>query len=641
MPISGATISKALAVRSIMCPTMSLDSASSQVRAPFHRPTSTVQTIGTRWAVAAGHSLAAEAAAQRAGRGGNAIDAGVAAGFTLGVVHPDMVSFAGVAPILVHLARTGETWQVSGVGPYPQASSREYFTQRHGGQIPAGLPRTVVPAAPDAWCTALERWGTMSFADVAAGPLEHAERGFAVSAFSAYQMGANADKYKRWPSSVALYLRDGARVPDGRGARAERAGRRRSSAMVAAEKRAARLARAGIRAARDVFYQGEIGQAHRRVPRARGRARSRSSDLAEFPVEVAPALRTTLPRLRGRGVRLLVPGPGAAADAEPPRGVRPRPRSATTRRARSHLIVEAIKLAFADREAYYGDPQLREGARRGAALEGVRATLRRALIREDRAWPEMPPPGDPDGMAAVRNGVTARVPARARSTRARSTRATSAVIDAEGNGFSATPSDPNVDSPVDPGVGCVVSPRGSQGWLDPGHPSEVAPGKRPRLTPAPAMALRDGRAVHAVRHARRRRPAAGDAAGVPQRQSRSACRRSRRSRRPRVASRSFPDSFWPHADSPGSSRPSGAFRRRRARRWPTLGHERRASGPTGTGAPARSAPSTSAGRHALGPAPDPRRGRLVDRALVARTTRSRRDRLAGSHRGGRASGREA
>ena len=124
---------------------MSLDSASSQQSAPVHRPTSTVQTIGTRWAVAAGHSLAAEAGARMLAAGGNAVDAGVAAGFTLGVVHPDMVSVAGVAPILVHLARTGETFEVSGVGPYPRASSREYFVKRHGGQIPPGLPRTVVP----------------------------------------------------------------------------------------------------------------------------------------------------------------------------------------------------------------------------------------------------------------------------------------------------------------------------------------------------------------------------------------------------------------------------------------------------------------------------------------------------------------
>src|SRR6266849_1960425 len=173
---------------------MSLDSVSAQQQAPIHAPTATVQVIGTRWAVAAGHALAAEAAARVLVAGGNAIDEGVAAGLTLGVVHPDMVSVAGVAPILVHLVRTGETFQVSGVGPYPRASTLEYF-RGLGNQIPPGLPRTVVPAAPAAWCAALERWGTMSFADVARAATEHAGRGFPVSSFSAYQLGANAAKY--------------------------------------------------------------------------------------------------------------------------------------------------------------------------------------------------------------------------------------------------------------------------------------------------------------------------------------------------------------------------------------------------------------------------------------------------------------
>ena len=100
------------------------------------------------------------------------IDAGVAAGMTLGVVHPDMVSFAGVAPILVHLGKTGETFEVSGVGPYPQRATADYFRTQCGGEIPHGLLRTVVPAAPDAWCTALERWGTLSFADAVAPALE-------------------------------------------------------------------------------------------------------------------------------------------------------------------------------------------------------------------------------------------------------------------------------------------------------------------------------------------------------------------------------------------------------------------------------------------------------------------------------------
>src|SRR3989440_1324237 len=189
-------------------PAMSLDSASSQQSAPAYRPTATVQAIGSRWAVAAGQPLAAEAAAHVLGAGGNAIDAGVAAGLTLGVVHPDMVSVAGVAPILVHLARTGETVQISGVGPYPRASTLEYF-RGLGNQIPPGLARTVVPAAPAAWCGALERWGTMSFADVAAAATEHARRGFPVSSFSAYQLTANADKYRRWPTSTALYLNNG------------------------------------------------------------------------------------------------------------------------------------------------------------------------------------------------------------------------------------------------------------------------------------------------------------------------------------------------------------------------------------------------------------------------------------------------
>ena len=132
---------------------MSLDSASEQgspAAKSSYTPTHTTQTIGSRWAIAAGHPLAAEAGARMLNAGGNAVDAGVAAGICLGVVHVDMVSVAGVAPILVHLAKSRETFQVSGVGPYPAQSTPEFFRTRHGGQIAPGLARTVVPAAPDA-----------------------------------------------------------------------------------------------------------------------------------------------------------------------------------------------------------------------------------------------------------------------------------------------------------------------------------------------------------------------------------------------------------------------------------------------------------------------------------------------------------
>ena len=125
-----------------------------------------------------------------------------------------------------------------------------------------------------------------------------------------------------------------------------------------------------------------------------------------------------------------------------------------------------------------------------------------------------------------------------------------AVVDGEGNGFSATPSDPSVDSPIVPGVGCVVSPRGSQGWLTPGHPSEVAPGKRPRLTPAPALALRDGRLFMVL----------GTPGGDVQQQAmlqvflnvaEFGMLPEPAVEAPRFATRSFPDSFWPHNSGPG------------------------------------------------------------------------------------------
>src|SRR5262245_48062405 len=112
---------------------MSLDSARSQASSAPVDSSSMSQVMGRRWMVSAGHPLAAQAAARILEAGGNAIDAGVAAGFVLGVVHPDMVSFAGVAPILVHLAKTRETFEVSGVGPYPRGATSEYFRTHCGG----------------------------------------------------------------------------------------------------------------------------------------------------------------------------------------------------------------------------------------------------------------------------------------------------------------------------------------------------------------------------------------------------------------------------------------------------------------------------------------------------------------------------
>ena len=121
---------------------------------------------GATHMVSAGHYLAAASGFRILEQGGNAIDAGVAAGITINVVLPQWTSFGGVAPIIIHDAAKNETVSISGLGRWPKAASAAYFNQRHGGELPVGVLRTVTPAAADAWITALRLYGTMSFEQV-------------------------------------------------------------------------------------------------------------------------------------------------------------------------------------------------------------------------------------------------------------------------------------------------------------------------------------------------------------------------------------------------------------------------------------------------------------------------------------------
>jgi gamma-glutamyltranspeptidase/glutathione hydrolase len=206
-----------------------------------------------------------------------------------------------------------------------------------------------------------------------------------------------------------------------------------------------------------------------------------------------------------------------------------------------------MKLAFADREAYYGDPR-HVKVPADALLDPGYATLRRGLLDPLRAFPEMPPPGDPVGRQPVLPSWTGPQG----TGRGRSNLDTSyvAVVDRDGNAFSATPSDVSTDTPVVPGTGLAVSSRGSQSWLVPEHPSAVAGGKRPRLTTNPAMVFRDGRLVMPF----------GSPGGDVQAQAMLQVLLNLvvfgmtpqvAVEAPRFATQSFPDSFWPHRYFPG------------------------------------------------------------------------------------------
>ena len=439
-----------------------------------------------RHAIVAGHYLAAQAGYTILEAGGNAIDAGVAAGIALGVVHSDLVNVAGVAPIILYSAKTGQVETISGLGTWPAAITPDLFAREHGGQIPHGLLRTVVPAAPDAWITALERHGTMTFGEVAEASIRLARDGFVMYPLMAKVIANKADAYRRWPSNAAIYLPGG--KPPAVGDLFVQADLGRSLQHMADEERAASGDRAaGLAAARAAFYRGDIAAAIVRFHRE-NEGLLAADDLASFSVAVEPPERVAV-----AGVDVYACGPWCQGPAllQALRLLDMKALEAQGHNSADalHLMVEALKLAFADRERWYGDPRFVD-VPMAALLSDDYSARRRALIRPGAAWPEMPPAGDPsEGLAE-----DARAPAAAAAGPAAPAHDTSYVcaIDAEGNVFSATPSDVSFDTPVIPGTGLCPSSRGSQSWADPAHTSSVAPGKRPRLTPNPALAIRDG-----------------------------------------------------------------------------------------------------------------------------------------------------
>ena len=166
---------------------------------------------GRRHMVSAGHWLATEAGHAVLEAGGNAVDAAVAAGIALGVLHCDQVQWSGVAPMVIHLRETGEVVTISRPRLVAARPAVDGSSGEHGGAIPRGLLRTVVPAAPDAWILALARYGPMSFGEVASSAIRYAREGFAVHPVMAHFIAKFADQYRLWPQNAAVFLPGGRR----------------------------------------------------------------------------------------------------------------------------------------------------------------------------------------------------------------------------------------------------------------------------------------------------------------------------------------------------------------------------------------------------------------------------------------------
>ncbi|MDA7948945.1 MAG: gamma-glutamyltransferase family protein [Hyphomicrobiaceae bacterium] len=506
---------------------------------------------GTQHMVVAGHHLAAQSGFSILEAGGNAVDAGVAAIVTLAVVQPDMVNVAGVAPILVYLAETNEVVTISGLGGWPKAASVEYFEREHGGVMPEGIARCVVPAAPDAWISALENYGTMSFGEVSSTAIRLAEEGFATHGLLAARILEYEQGYRRYPSNAEIYLPSG-RPPTPGELFVQKDLARSLKYMADQEKAASSKGRAeGLKAARDAFYRGDLARAITKFHEENG-GLLRMEDFESFSVAIEPPVSTTYkeyevytcgPWCQGpvlaQMLNMLEPYDLKGLGHNSPDYV--------------HVIAEVIKLAYSDRERFFGDPRFVD-VPIDSLLSKDYAAARRELVRDAEAWPQMPPSGDPVGFRSIGDDQLPEPPATPLSdsdaTLEGMDTSYACVVDRHGNVFSGTPSDSSWDGVIVPGTGLSPSTRGSQSRVDHAHPSSVEPGKRPRLTPNPALIAKHGKPIMPIG------TPGGDAqtqsmlqvflnAAVFKMDAQSAVEA------PRFLSQSFPNSFAPNQYYPG------------------------------------------------------------------------------------------
>jgi gamma-glutamyltranspeptidase/glutathione hydrolase len=490
--------------------------------------------VGRDGMVSAGHHLAALAGQRILDRGGNAVDAGVAAALCLSVLETDMVNLAGVAPIMVHVAATGETVTISGLGRWPRRATLEFFADDLAGTIPFGVLRWVTPAAVDAWVTA-----------VAGDALQLAVTGFPMHPMMAATLRRASPIFAQWPSTAAIFM-PGGRLPEPGDVFVQKDLGATLSRLVEAEDSAPTGDRLlGLAAVRDRFYEGDIAEEICSFNEAEG-GFLRMEDMISFRVAVERPVTARFGEYEiatcGPWSQGPVLGQAMAMLATDDLGSL---RHNST--AYMHLLTEVLKLAFADREEYYGDPDF-VAVPIEAMVTADYGALRRSLVDDERAHPEMPPPGDPERLLAVRDGAVP-PPHDGGDTGSQDTTYV-CVVDRHGNVFSATPSDGCLEGPVTPGTGLGVSPRGAQSWARRGHPSSIAPGKRPRLTPNPAILFRAGRPVMPI----------GTPGADVQCQAMLqvlvnmvvfGMSPQTAVEAPRFASYSFPESFEPHSYRPG------------------------------------------------------------------------------------------
>ena len=453
--------------------------------------------MGTHGIICSGHYLAARAGQRMFDKGGNAIDAAVASGYALNLLEPQNNGLGGEVPILIYSAKEKKTVAISGQGFIGEKATVEWFRKAGVDLIPGDgfLPATV-PAAFGSWATALQRFGTLTLKDVLEPVIDYAASGFPLYHSLRNAIAGLARRFRaEWPSSAAVYLPDG-KVPAVGFVHKNPDWAATLKKAVEIETREVKRGREGaIQAAVDFWYKGEVAEKivdfmqKSPILDASGKKHAgllTRDDFAawqpavEEPVSVeyhgltvykcgpwtqGPVFLQQLRLLDGFDLAKL--GHNSAAYI--------------------HTVVEASKLAFADRERFYGDPKFVDVPMK-MLLSKEYADERRKLIDPKKASLEMRPghgpKTDPEEAACLPPGYEVH---RADTTH-------TCAADKHGNLMAATCSGGWIpSSPVVPGLGFPMGTRGQMFWLDPHQATALQPRKRPRTTLTPSLALKDGK----------------------------------------------------------------------------------------------------------------------------------------------------
>ena len=447
---------------------------------------------GRQYAASSMKHQATEAAVRILEAGGNAFDAAVAGQAVLALVDPSLNGYGSDAVILVYDAKTKKVFSIDAEGTAPKLATIDWYKEHNDGKLPSsdGLLAGTVPGVVDAWFTLLDRWGTMTFAQVLQPAIEVAEQGFPLPAGLARSMGSR--KLQKYPSSVKLYMPDG-KAPEAGSIFRNLDAARTLRKLLESEKAASGKGRhAGLLAARDRFYKGDIAKTLAGFSERNG-GLFRYEDFASYTAKIEAPVSTNY---RGYDVyknASATQGPTELFALNILEGFDLKALGHNSA-AFIHTSAEAVKLAMADREKFLGDMDFITIPYEGL-LSKAYAAERRALIDPDHASLEMRF-GDPTKYMKTTQPVGRRPAYETTDGETDHVGDTSyiAVVDKDRNMVSFEPS---LHSSWGTGVvmgdtGLIFNCRGDYFSLVPGEANALAPGKRPRSTLQSTLVMKDG-----------------------------------------------------------------------------------------------------------------------------------------------------